>query len=282
MKVMGIYNAYNPLINEDNSKGSSQNQNKNNGNEKKEKDSEDLSNQALMNIKMPASNYYRKSIDSLFTNFRPNIPSKILLKINNLSGNVSLSNGNKQFGDSLSGIIPQNPVFKVDNNDGLTGFEKIRQNHRYTKSKKAVNKLKYQFGLSIELLKRKEYIAAIAYLESALKLAESINYEKSMFVIFELLARTNDKLSDLTQALDYYLKAYEIADSKNIISKKVQIANNIASIYADYSAYEKSIEWYKKAYRFSRGLNDLTISEQILEDLVIAKKYQQIQEERVA
>ena len=104
-------------------------------------------------------------------------------------------------------------------------------------------------------LRRIDPLKTIILADSALKLANSLNYIEGIGEAHRLKGIGNFYLNDNEKAIKNYLLALNEFSTINDLKKQARVYNNIGRLYGSHD-YNKSLEFYKKSLAISNKLGD--------------------------
>jgi len=189
--------------------------------------------------------------------------------------------------DSLKGEIAKFQKKHADFDKDTTYINLINDladNYRFVKadsllvlSKKALEqskKLNYLFGATKALNSLGDYysdkgegIKAIAYLNSALEIADSIQNLQLKIGLLNDLGTEYSYTGNYEKALKSYLEGIDLATPINNQLMLSILNENIAALYASQKEFEQALNFYKKVKRYNEQLGDDIISAESMSNL---------------
>ncbi len=118
------------------------------------------------------------------------------------------------------------------------------------------SKVKHACNLCVEYRNIGLYDTALYYGNTALALAQKLNFKKGISISFNCMGTVKYLQGDFSKALDYYLKTlkiYEELKDKKGIGK---ILGNLGTVYYSKGDYQKALETYSKSLEIDRELGN--------------------------
>lgn len=104
----------------------------------------------------------------------------------------------------------------------------------------------------------------IRYLEHAVLLCSSKNYDDLLMKIYNFYGMFYNSICDEITALDYYLKSLDIAELRKDYIQMASTYNNIATLFDIKRNYDEAILYYEKSYSVLKyATNDTTFSKAV-------------------
>lgn len=104
----------------------------------------------------------------------------------------------------------------------------------------------------------------IRFLERAILLSSSKNYDDLLMKIYNFYGIFYNSICDEITALDYYLKSLDIAETRKDYIQMASTYNNIATLFDIKHNYQEAILYYEKSYHVLQyATNDTTFSKAV-------------------
>lgn len=122
-------------------------------------------------------------------------------------------------------------------------------------AKEDTNLVKRYFQICSQYLGQGNNIELHKYAVKAQDLSHRIHDEKGEAQAYNFLGIAYRQMSNLSEALNNYLKGLELAEKNNLINLKVHFYDNIGNVFAEQGDKEKALKYY---YRSIEALPDKT------------------------
>lgn len=92
----------------------------------------------------------------------------------------------------------------------------------------------------------------LAFGVQGLALAEKLSFQKGIGDAYNMLGLNYEIQSDLSKALDYYLRALKISEARQDLQSQACILNNIGNVYHSLGELDKGIAYFEKSLAINR------------------------------
>ncbi len=99
---------------------------------------------------------------------------------------------------------------------------------------------------------------ALDYSDQALKLAESIKYDRGIAYALNNIGVVHNNIGNLDKALDYFLRSWRIHQAINNQDGVASSLNNIGTIYSSKEDYDKALNYFIRALEIVQNIPDTT------------------------
>ncbi len=144
----------------------------------------------------------------------------------------------------------------------------------FQNDKPDTNKVIHSYKLCWEYIKKGHYDTAMYYGNTALELAQQLNFKKGIAGAYGNIGSVYYEEGDYPKALECYLKTLKI--SEELGDKKVILKwlGNIGVIFSRQGNYSKALDYYFKALQISEELDNKTGIASSYNNIGIIYKYQ--------
>ncbi len=158
--------------------------------------------------------------------------------------------------------------FSFSQKNNIDSLRQLLQNNQQD-----TNKVIHSYKLSWEYIRKGFYDSAMYYGNSALQLAEKLNFKKGIVGAYGNMGNAFYEQGNYPQALDNYFKALKVAEETDDQKNIVRWMGNISVVYTRMGDYIKAIDYNFRILSISEKLNDKKIIASTYNNIGIIYKF---------